>query len=173
MLSRQANLRGSSSSCTMKPKDRMVKSNQTTKVWRLNSTSPIEENPRKARQQDVKTYLTRPITCRNFDEYKTKTNLSPWVESRMKVTHKTKLDRWTPTYLKILEAARRWRSKKIFDAIHQPEDKKGSQLLEDTPFVCTHEVPSDQAWDDPEECFQLGLTCSLVVKKCRGLSRQI
>jgi hypothetical protein len=42
-----------------------------------------------------------------------------------------------PTYLKLLEAVGWWRSKKIFDAIHQPEDKErmSNQLLEDTPLV--------------------------------------
>jgi hypothetical protein len=29
-----------------------------------------------------------------------------------------------PIYLKILKATRRWGSKKIFNGLHQPEDKK-------------------------------------------------
>jgi hypothetical protein len=29
-----------------------------------------------------------------------------------------------PIYLKILQATKRWRSKKIFNGLHQPEDKK-------------------------------------------------
>jgi hypothetical protein len=29
-----------------------------------------------------------------------------------------------PVYLKILNDTRRWRSKKIFNGLHQPEDKK-------------------------------------------------
>jgi hypothetical protein len=43
VVSRQANLRGSSNSCTTKPTDRRIELNQTTKAWRLNSTSPIED----------------------------------------------------------------------------------------------------------------------------------
>jgi hypothetical protein len=35
------------------------------------------------------------------------------------------------------------------------------------------EVISAQAQDNPEEWFLLGLTCALVVRKPRGLSRQI
>jgi hypothetical protein len=33
-----------------------------------------------------------------------------------------------PIYLKILKATRRWESKKIFNGLHQPEDRKGQVI---------------------------------------------
>jgi hypothetical protein len=82
-----------------------------------------------------------------------------------------------PNILKIFEAAGRWRSEEIFDAIHQPKAKKEwvtdylkTHRVGNAP---THEAPSAQDQDDPQECSWLGLTRALVVKKCRGLSRKI
>jgi hypothetical protein len=48
----------------------------------------------------------------------------PRVEIHMKISRKKKLTQGIPIYLKILKATRRWRSKKIFNGLHQPEDKK-------------------------------------------------
>jgi hypothetical protein len=48
----------------------------------------------------------------------------PRVEIHMKISRKMKPTQGTPIYLKILQATKIWRSKKIFDGLHQPEDKK-------------------------------------------------
>jgi hypothetical protein len=46
------------------------------------------------------------------------------VEFHMKILRKMKSTQGIPTYLKIIKATRRWRSRKIFTGLHQPEDKK-------------------------------------------------
>jgi hypothetical protein len=46
------------------------------------------------------------------------------VEIHMKISQKMKSTQGIPMYLKILKATRRWGSKKIFNGLHQPEDKK-------------------------------------------------
>jgi hypothetical protein len=82
-----------------------------------------------------------------------------------------------PIFLKILQATKRWRSKKIFNGLHQPEDKK-EQILN---YRKTHHWWCAATWsiflaqsrDNPEEWFLIELTCALVVRKRRGLSRQI
>jgi hypothetical protein len=48
----------------------------------------------------------------------------PQVEIRMKIFRNMASNQGIPTYLKIVKATRRWRSKKIFTGLHQPEDKK-------------------------------------------------
>jgi hypothetical protein len=48
----------------------------------------------------------------------------PRVEIHMKISRKMKSTQGIPIYLKILKATRRWRSRKIFNGLHQPEDKK-------------------------------------------------
>jgi hypothetical protein len=48
----------------------------------------------------------------------------PRVEIHMKISQKMKSTQGIPIYVKILMATRRWRSKKIFNGLHQPEDKK-------------------------------------------------
>jgi hypothetical protein len=48
----------------------------------------------------------------------------PWVEIHMKIYRKMQSTQGIPIYLKILKATRRWRSKEIFNGLHQPEDKK-------------------------------------------------
>jgi hypothetical protein len=48
----------------------------------------------------------------------------PWVEIHLKISWKMKSTQGIPIYLKILKATRRWRSKEIFNGLHQPEDKK-------------------------------------------------
>jgi hypothetical protein len=48
----------------------------------------------------------------------------PRVEIHMKISLKKKSTQGVPIYVKILMATRRWRSKKIFNSLHQPEDKK-------------------------------------------------
>jgi hypothetical protein len=48
----------------------------------------------------------------------------PRVEIHMKISRKMKSTQGIPIYLKILEATRRWGSKKIFTGLHQLEDKK-------------------------------------------------
>jgi hypothetical protein len=42
----------------------------------------------------------------------------------MKISQKMKSTQGIPMYLTIFKATRRWRSKKIFNDLHQPEDKK-------------------------------------------------
>jgi hypothetical protein len=42
----------------------------------------------------------------------------------MEISRKMKLTQGIPIYLMILKATRRRRSKKIFNGLHQPEDKK-------------------------------------------------
>jgi hypothetical protein len=46
----------------------------------------------------------------------------------MKISRNMKSTQGIPIYLKFLKATRRWRSKKIFNGLHQPEDKK-EQIL--------------------------------------------
>jgi hypothetical protein len=48
----------------------------------------------------------------------------PRVEIRMTISWKMKSTQGIPIYLKILKATSRWRSKKIFNDFHQPEDQK-------------------------------------------------
>jgi hypothetical protein len=48
----------------------------------------------------------------------------PRVEIHMKVSQKMKSTQGIPIYVKILMSTRRWRSKKIFNSLYQPEDKK-------------------------------------------------
>jgi hypothetical protein len=48
----------------------------------------------------------------------------PRVEIHMKIYQKRTSTQGIPIYLKIVKAAKRWRSKKIFNGRHQPEDKK-------------------------------------------------
>jgi hypothetical protein len=48
----------------------------------------------------------------------------PRVEIPMKISWKMKSTQGIPIYLKILQATKIWRSKKIFNGLHQPEDKK-------------------------------------------------
>jgi hypothetical protein len=48
----------------------------------------------------------------------------PRVEIHTKISQKMKSTQGIPVYLKILKDTRRWRSKKIFNGLHQPEDKK-------------------------------------------------
>jgi hypothetical protein len=52
----------------------------------------------------------------------------PQVEIHMKISWKVKSTQGIPIYLKILKATSRRRSKKIFNGLHQPEDKK-EQIL--------------------------------------------
>jgi hypothetical protein len=47
-----------------------------------------------------------------------------WVEIHMKISRKMMSTQGIPIYLKIVKATRRWGSKKIFNGLHQPEDKK-------------------------------------------------
>jgi hypothetical protein len=42
----------------------------------------------------------------------------------MKISQKMKSTQGIPIHLKILQATKRWRSRKIFTGLHQPEDKK-------------------------------------------------
>jgi hypothetical protein len=42
----------------------------------------------------------------------------------MKISQKMKSTQGIPIYLKVVKATRRWGSKKIFNGLHQPEDKK-------------------------------------------------
>jgi hypothetical protein len=95
----------------------------------------------------------------------------------MKISWKMMSTQGIPIYLSIPKATRRWRSKKIFNDLHQPEDKKGTNhwLLEDTALVVRHHLEYflAQTQDNPEEWFLLGLNCTLEVRKRRGLSRQI
>jgi hypothetical protein len=51
----------------------------------------------------------------------------------------------------------------------KPEDSLGPSPR----LTSTKEEPSAQAQEDPEECLQLRLTCALIVRKHRELSRQI
>jgi hypothetical protein len=46
------------------------------------------------------------------------------VEGHMKISWKMKSTQGIPMYLKIVKATRRWGIKKIFNGLHQPEDKK-------------------------------------------------
>jgi hypothetical protein len=48
----------------------------------------------------------------------------PRVEIHMKISQKMKSTQGIPIYLKILQDTKRWRSKKIFNGLHQPGDKK-------------------------------------------------
>jgi hypothetical protein len=48
----------------------------------------------------------------------------PRVEIHMKISQKMKSTQGIPINLKILQAMKRWRSRKIFTGLHQPEDKK-------------------------------------------------
>jgi hypothetical protein len=52
----------------------------------------------------------------------------PRVEIHMKISWKMKSTQGIPIYLKIVKATRRWRSKKIFNGLHQPEHKKDISL---------------------------------------------
>jgi hypothetical protein len=40
-----------------------------------------------------------------------------------------------PIYLKLLKAIRRWRSKEIFNGLHQPEDQK-EQIIRPLVVLC-------------------------------------
>jgi hypothetical protein len=46
------------------------------------------------------------------------------VEIHMKISRKMTSTQGIPIYLRIVKATRRWGSKKIFNGLHQPEDKK-------------------------------------------------
>jgi hypothetical protein len=48
----------------------------------------------------------------------------PRVGIHMKISWKMKSTQGIPIYLRIPKTTRRWRSKKIFNGPHQPEDKK-------------------------------------------------
>jgi hypothetical protein len=48
----------------------------------------------------------------------------PRVGIHIKISREIKSTQGIPTYLKIIKATRRWRSRKIFTGLHQPEDKK-------------------------------------------------
>jgi hypothetical protein len=48
----------------------------------------------------------------------------PRVEIHVKISRKTKSTQGIPIYVKILMATGRWRSKKTFNDLPQPEDKK-------------------------------------------------
>jgi hypothetical protein len=48
----------------------------------------------------------------------------PQVEIHIKISRKMKSTQGFPIYFKILKSTRRRRSKKIFNGLHQPEDKK-------------------------------------------------
>jgi hypothetical protein len=48
----------------------------------------------------------------------------PWVEIHMKISRKMKSTQGISIDLKIIKATRRWGNKKIFNGLHQPEDKK-------------------------------------------------
>jgi hypothetical protein len=48
----------------------------------------------------------------------------PRVGIHIKISGKMKSTQGIPIYLRIPKATRRWRSKKIFTGLHQPEDKK-------------------------------------------------
>jgi hypothetical protein len=47
-----------------------------------------------------------------------------WVEIHMEISREMMSTQGIPIYLKIVKATRRWGSKKIFNGLHQPEDKK-------------------------------------------------
>jgi hypothetical protein len=47
----------------------------------------------------------------------------------MKISQKMKSTQGIPIYLKIIKPTRRWGNKKIFNGLHQPEDKK-EQILD-------------------------------------------
>jgi hypothetical protein len=49
----------------------------------------------------------------------------PWVEIHIKISRKMKSTQGIPIYFNILNATGRRGSKKIFNGLHQPEDKKG------------------------------------------------
>jgi hypothetical protein len=87
-----------------------------------------------------------------------------------------KLTQGISIYLRILKATRSWRSKKIFNSLYQPEDKK-EEIIDywKTPVggAPPPEVIPAQAQDDLVGWFPLGLTHALVVRKRRGLRRQI
>jgi hypothetical protein len=46
------------------------------------------------------------------------------MEIHMKISWKVKSTQGIPIYLKILQATKIWGSKKIFNGLHQPKDKK-------------------------------------------------
>jgi hypothetical protein len=46
------------------------------------------------------------------------------MEIHMKISRKMKSTQGIPIYLKILPATKTWRSKKIFNGLHQPGDQK-------------------------------------------------
>jgi hypothetical protein len=48
----------------------------------------------------------------------------PREEIHMKISRKMKSTQGIPIYLKILQATKRWRSKKIFNGLYPPKDKK-------------------------------------------------
>jgi hypothetical protein len=50
----------------------------------------------------------------------------PRVETHMKVSQKMKSTQGIPIYVKILQTTKKiWRSKKIFNGLHQPERHEG------------------------------------------------
>jgi hypothetical protein len=48
----------------------------------------------------------------------------PRVEIHINISWKMKSTQGIPIYFKILKATRRWRNRKIFNGLCQPEDKK-------------------------------------------------
>jgi hypothetical protein len=68
----------------------------------------------------MKNFLTNSLARSDSDGFGTKTWL---VAIHMKISWKMKSTQGIPIYVKILIATRRWRSKEIFNSLHQPEDK--------------------------------------------------
>jgi hypothetical protein len=99
------------------------------------------------------------------------------VEIHMKISRKMKSTPSIPIYLKILQDTKRWRSKKIFNSLHPPEDKKKNWSFTTGRHTIGGALPPGaflaQSQDNLEEWFLLGLTCALVVRKRSGLRRQI
>jgi hypothetical protein len=95
----------------------------------------------------------------------------PRVEIHMKISRKMKSTQGIPIYLKILKATRR------SSMVSTNPETRGNISLTARRHAIGGALPPGaflaQSQDNPEEWFLLGLTCALVVRKRRGLSRQI
>jgi hypothetical protein len=100
----------------------------------------------------------------------------PWVEIHMKISWKMTSTQGVPIYLTIVKATRRWEARRSSIVSTNPKTRRDRSLTTGRHTVGgapPPEVILDQSQDNPEEWFLLGVTYALVVRKRRGLSRQI
>jgi hypothetical protein len=100
----------------------------------------------------------------------------PRVEIHMKISRKMTSTQGVPIYLTVVKATRRWEARRSLIVSTNPKTRRNRSLTTGRHTIGgapPPEVILAQAQDDLEEWFPLALNRALVVRKRRGLRRQI